>query len=298
MAILALNPIEVLMLHYAPKFHTGENEFQQFWKYKYNVNPYELLTRLLNNDFIEIDSISNSLKHKTMNELKFILNDCGMKTSGRKNELIDRLTSNFSKEQILTYIPEQYYCLTPLGQDVLKNNPNIIFVHQHPEFELDIYSVPPDGDIYEYIIYQIESKEAEYIYYNNWGLYRNCKYQRANIANLKEDALSELMYYFEICYIDISGLGNGVKPELLLSTKEYTRSSWSDPTKVLAIGIIERIRFIAQKMRLKYEDLSSICKKVIVNTHLPFHLYDDDEALNIILQRIYGTIRTSNSELK
>lgn len=288
-----LTVLDILMLSYAPKFHTGENEFQQFWKYKYNANPYELLTKLLNNDFIEIDSISNSLKHKTTNELKFILNNCGMKTSGRKKELIDRLTSNFSEEQILTYIPEQYYCLTSLGQDVLKNNPNIIFAHQHSEFELDIYSVPPDGDIYEYILHQIECKEVDYIYYNNCGLYRNCIAQRAKLEQIKGNSLSELSLYFKIFYIDISGLRNGVEPKKLFPIKKYILDSWSDPTKSLATGNIERINLLTQKMNLKYEDVSSICKNVIENTHLPFHLYDNNDALNIILQRLYGTIRVS-----
>lgn len=296
--MVTLNPAAILMLSYASKFHTGENTFQQFWKYKYDTEPYKLLNWLYNNDLIELDSINNSLKHKTISELKTILSDNNLKTSGKKDDLIDRITSNLNEEQILQYVSGQYYCLTPLGQDVIDNSPNIAFIHKHPEFDLTIYEVPPSGNIYDFILNKISEREADNIYYNNWGLYRNCKSQRAQLAQLQGDTVSTISHLIEVCYIDISGLRNGVEPEKIREIKDYILSAWGDPTKMLAHGNIELINTLSKEIGLTYDDISTMCHSIIDKTNLPFHLYNDNEAANIILHRLYGTIRTSTLTIK
>lgn len=286
------NPTAILMLSYASKFHTGENSFQQFWKYRYDTEPYELLNWLYNNDFIELDSIDNSLKHKTVNELKTILSNNNLKISGKKDDLINRISSTLNEEQISQYIPERYYRLTQFGNEILNNNPNVAFIHKHPEFDLTIYEVPPSGNIYDFILNKISERESEYIYYNNWGLYRNCKSQRAQLAKLQGDTISAISYLIEVCYIDISGLRNGVEPQKLYDIKEHI-GEWGDPTKMLAQGNIELINTLSKEIGLTYDDMSTMCHSIIDKTNLPFRLYNDTDATNIILQRIYGTVRMS-----
>lgn len=288
---MTLTSVEILMLSYAPKFHTGDNDFQQFWEFKYQVDPAAILRKLYISGYIEIASPAESLKRRTVDELKSFLSENNLKRTGNKNSLINRIIENIDSQRILEKFPQQYYCLTPSGMDVLQNNPNILFVHRHPEFELDISIVPPSGDINAYILNKIEFKEAECTYYNDWGSVSYCKQQRAMLAMLNDDIDSAIYHYLEICYLDISGLRNGVNPEMLYSIKEYMLNACDDPTRMLSLGIIEKLRTLIQKKNFSYDDVTLLCKEVIDKTHLPFHLYSNDEALQIILQRLYGTIR-------
>lgn len=291
MSIISLNPTEILMLHYAPSFHTGENKFQQFWTYRYDVNPYKVLEQLYNHGFIELDTVYNSLNRKTIDELKGILADNNLKVSGNKKELIDRVITCIDEKDLFKYIPCRYYCLTNAGADILNDSPNIVFIHRHPEFELTIYDVPPDGNIYDFILHNLDERETEYMYYNNWDMYQLCRSHRAKIAQLQNDAITELKYLFEICYIEISGLRNGVEPSRLTELRDYILNAQYDATKSLTSGNIDRIRNIAKRNHMTNELLTKICKDVISNTHLPFHLHDDDSAFVIIMGRLNGILK-------
>ena len=184
------------------------------------------------------------------------------------------------------------YCLTSSGKQVLEDNPNIIFIHKHTMFDLSIYDVPPSGDIYEFIERCIDKEEAEHIYYCQWGLFRNCKSKRASLCKLQSDFMGELKYLFQVCYIDISGLRNGVKAEKIEEIREYIINA-DDPRKGIAGGNIERIRKISKQLNLNNDDLNKICKQVVINATLPYHLYSDDEAALIIMQRYNDTYHVS-----
>lgn len=89
----------------------------------------------------------------------------------------------------------------------------------------------------------------------DWGLYRNTKFQMAEILRGEMKLKDALRTYLEVCYLDLNGPNNtgGVNdPELL---KEFPPF---DPTKgnsFLAPGVIERIKRILKKLEMDKEKM-------------------------------------------
>ena len=163
-----LQPVEILMLSYANKFHTGKNAFQQFWTNRYNIEPDKVLKHLYDNGYISLAPIETDIAKKTVAELKEILLDNGLNISGKKNVLISRIVENVPSQQLQRYFPYRYYCLTRAGEYVVENNPNILFAHKNQVLGLAIDEVPTDGDIYEYLYNKLDGLMREYQYYNNY----------------------------------------------------------------------------------------------------------------------------------
>ena len=126
-----LYPDEILMLSYVHKFHTGENNFQSFWHYKYNEDPQMLLNKLIFEGFVEIDNdLCMVLEKTTVDKLKSVLSSCGEKISGRKEELIHRIIEKVPAHVIEEAFPLRYYMLTEEGEAELSENIDVVHCHR------------------------------------------------------------------------------------------------------------------------------------------------------------------------
>ncbi len=121
---------EILMLNFAHNYKADCNKFQQFWYYEYGIeNPQELLASLANRNFICIATTKNSLKYLKLSELKNLLKELGLKTNGKKEELILRIVNNSDDEWLDKHINERNYELTELGEKELKQNEYVLYFH-------------------------------------------------------------------------------------------------------------------------------------------------------------------------
>lgn len=82
-----------------------------------NVKP--VLEKLLSEGFIECSSLDKNISLHTIAELKVILADHELKTSGKKQELIYRLLENLSPVELEELFPVGVYQLTEKGQRAL-----------------------------------------------------------------------------------------------------------------------------------------------------------------------------------
>lgn len=281
-----LDAVDILMLHYAPNFHTGKNSFQQFWVYRYGVDPKYVISKLLRMNLIEIGSYESSLKHLTMPELKEILKKFSLKTTGKKDELVNRIIASVDNSQFKKLHIPSYYERTATGEFILNNNPNILIAHRHPEYEIDIDDARTCTDINKKIENDLDNKEEAYIQNNSWGLYRNCRQQRAELCEKKKDYSQAICHYVEVLYIDLSGLRNGVDPARTPTFKEDTLRSWGNPRRILPTGIIKRIRSSINKANLDDIDLRNICSSAVYGIYLPYHFFTEAEAIDIIMDAI------------
>ena len=88
-----LYPHEILVLLYAPRFFLWDNYFQCFWEEYYVTDVQSILDSLMKRGFIEIGDLASILETRTCKELKEELKSQKIKSTGKKNELIDRLLS-------------------------------------------------------------------------------------------------------------------------------------------------------------------------------------------------------------
>ena len=83
-----------------------------------NVGP--ALGRLLCGKYLSYSSIEKSISQKTIPELKSILIEHDLKTSGKKAELVHRLMDNLSSNEIEALFPFSVYEITPKGEHALE----------------------------------------------------------------------------------------------------------------------------------------------------------------------------------
>jgi predicted RNA-binding Zn-ribbon protein involved in translation (DUF1610 family) len=91
----------------------------------------------------------------------------------------------------------------------------------------------------------------------NWGLYRNARFQMAEILRGEMKLNEALRTYLEVCYLDLNGprnTGGMSDPDLL---KEFPPF---DPNRnlFLAPGVIDRIKRIVQKLKLSKDEVRQI----------------------------------------
>ncbi len=127
-----LYPDEIMLLSYAPKYMTANNKFPAFWATNYGIsNPQRALQQLCAKGFIRIATAEESLNALKATKLKELLEGLGLPSSGNKKALIARLTENATETALNKIITERYYVLTPLGEQELKFNEYVVYMHKH-----------------------------------------------------------------------------------------------------------------------------------------------------------------------
>ncbi|MCI8600706.1 MAG: hypothetical protein HFE45_03825 [Oscillospiraceae bacterium] len=101
-----------------------------------NVKP--ALQRLLNGGFLQVSGIEKSIGLKTVPELKSILAERGLKTSGKKAELIARIIDNLDPDELEELFPVGVYGITERGQRALEPY-EIIRLNQEYGFRFSYY---------------------------------------------------------------------------------------------------------------------------------------------------------------
>jgi len=216
-----LYPHEILMLSYAHTYKTLGNTFQSFWKYQYSVHaPQDILTSLYNSGFIEIGDLRLVLNKLKVSELKDLLNENGQKTTGKKDELIERIIATCDKQQLEETYNERYYVLTNKGQEELLNNEYVIYLHRHQhmsvwEMNKRLFSNNSSGIGYRDILWgEFNRRSGEQFKNSDFGLYRNTRLSMSDFLREEKKYKKALCLLIEVASFDLSGLGNGDKPSL------------------------------------------------------------------------------------
>lgn len=139
--MINLTPAELLMLHYADIFTDNNNRFQGFWNYRYNISdPQQLLSTLQRKGYIAEGDTAYQLQHLSTAEIKRHLSDNGLKTSGKKVDLIARLIANTDTNAVYNSLPH-YYTLTDSGAVAEKTSEYNCVLYLHHNQSLDDYGL-------------------------------------------------------------------------------------------------------------------------------------------------------------
>ena len=130
-----------------------------FWWFEYGIRDVgHALENLAANGFLEWAPKAHSLSSLKIAELRGILENSGLPTTGKKADLVDRIVSNIPEDQICipSYTPK--YQLAELGRDEPEANGYVPYMHKHDrktiehttsDREFNVWSVNrlfPDGN--------------------------------------------------------------------------------------------------------------------------------------------------------
>lgn len=284
---------EILMLHYADTFHEGDNIFQQFWKYRYNVHPDEILSELLYNNYIEIGNFESALKRKTMPELKAFLKENNFPISGKKQDLIFRILNNCDDNTLEKFCAPRNYALTAKGKEIVAGHPNVLYAHRHIDYNLSDKEIfDTSADIKE-IAYNKIFKQFKYNVKNNqWGLARNDVYTLANIAEESERYKEALKFLVVGICIDISGVTDeyAIKHNIMTPGENYCCTIY--PFSIVRLSKIVDLLIMPVEIFIKE------CVVIIDDLNLPYSYYDKstikEMLINNFLEYTDETIRYSS----
>lgn len=137
-----LYPHEILMLSLASSYFQNDNKFQFFWKNYYHVeDPQQLLDLLEEKGFIEPGTLEDTLKKQTIATLKQDLKDLGLKLTGNKAELVNRLLAEGDLSALEKKYSNRVYTLTELGTNELHDNDFIPFIYKNHILNLNIWNI-------------------------------------------------------------------------------------------------------------------------------------------------------------
>lgn len=93
-----------------------------------------------------------------------------------------------------------------------------------------------------------------------WGLYRNVKFQMAEILNKENKLKDALRMYLEVCYLDLNGATNMPTDENgnVVRDPEYFKPFDPKESAFLAPGVIDLIKRIVLKINLSKDETKQI----------------------------------------
>lgn len=125
-----LQPGEIILIDWIDG-HYIDSSFPGYFEYKYGINTEKSASKLLDKGFISEATPIESLKSFKVPELKEVLKQNELKVSGKKQELIDRLSENLSENEISNYIDKKPLKITSKGQEALDEYYYIVPAHKN-----------------------------------------------------------------------------------------------------------------------------------------------------------------------
>lgn len=284
-----LYPHEILVLDYANSYSTKNNTYQRFWWNRYGIKDVDtILKSLLQKGFICVGSVQETLGKKTVVELKKILENNALKTTGKKTELIQRIVESIPESDLEALFPIRPYVRTEKGNKELADEEYVSYIHRNSVEDLDIWSlnrllygssvhIPYRDVIWGYL----NKKSGEYFSANDFGLYRNCRYRMA--AFLKEEGKFEgaLTMLAEVVFYDLTGAGNNYKPELLYMHASFLFPYEQSLAKTYP-GITKEIFACQEKVGFSEEELRGFLVEKMKELYTPLQLFSVNECVDII----------------
>lgn len=119
---------------------------------------------------------------------------------------------------------------------------------------------------------QLNRELIEHARQRDWGLFRNAKYEMAEILRKEEKLLDAFGFYLEVCYLDLNGPNNtgGVTDRELL--REFPPWDPDDSAEALAYGVVSRAARIIQKTSLTPAEVEEVYRKRASALHTSLRL--------------------------
>ena len=190
-------------------------EYQRYFEFECEIaNPRKYHKSLIKEGYLQPSTVKDIVSSLKVPELKMICDSLGIIKTGKKQELVDRIASSCSSEQLNSFINEQLYSLSKEGILFMDEHEDYVELHKHKNWgiSLDEYvkvkqSLPFKGSFRDVAWGIFNKRIIEYS--KQHGLLRNnylCMSNLMKEENKHEEELRYLLYvlFFDICDSDIN----------------------------------------------------------------------------------------------
>lgn len=289
-----LYPHEILVLKYASTYFIGETNFQKFWLSDYGVRDVnKILKKLTNKGFLRETSIEEILEKETIKKLKELLKKHNLKVSGNKSELIERLIKSTDRQILKSSFSKSYYKNTELGNEELRENEYISYIHRNKIMDLNIWRLnqlmneEPRKSYRDKIWIHLNMSAFKYFGENRFEEYSACRFAMAKFAAEEKKYKQALYLMSEVIFLDLNGVKffnkkNYPETELLLENfLPYETSLLKIPRRVLKITK-EYIRL----SKLQIEEIKEIMLDAMGKSFVSIKIFSPEECRDILFMEI------------
>ena len=283
-----LYPHEVLVLDYASSYYTEGNSFQGFWWYRYGIRDVDkYLHSLLNRGFLKVGDLQSAIEKENATVIKVELKKYGLKVSGKKDELVQRLIAEVPHDELNSRFAKRTYQLTELGKQALDEEGYVPYIHRHTLEDLDIWSLngiihePPFMPYRDKIWGYLNKRSMEHFAARNFGLYRNCRHHMSTFLMEENKIKDTLGMLSEVVFYDLSGLSNNYDPQFL---DIYAQSffPYKDSIVTMAPGITSAVIHCQKELNLSDEELKTAMLDRMNRLSAPLNLFTPEECVDIV----------------
>lgn len=276
---------EILLLEYCKKgnYPNPQGGYQSFWWFDYGIKDAgAVLKTMENRGFIRYASPIERIETLKVAQLKEILKELDLQTTGKKTILIDRIKNSDNLSVLDGYFKDKKYTLTELGENELKENEYIPYMHSHRNLDMTVWDINKQihqtNLSYRDIIWGNFNKQlTQYISQNKTDWVRNVKLSMGNYLFEENKYKDALLCYAEVCYYDVvyyEGFsGYDDVSDLLLSGIIKTMKDCKEKAEIsndelfkLMINHFSRLMVAGRKINISNQDLSGMIISKIDNS--------------------------------
>ncbi len=191
-------------------------EYPRYMSYRYGVqrNLKQLHQSLIKTPMLNATSDNELLKKLKVSELKEILKENNLSTSGKKEELIERIEKSVKPNKFRKKLPkDKVYFLSESGNAYIERNKFFLDVHRKgniDDFEslLEKFLTSDFSNFNDILWAQLQQEKIIHRSRRDYGLLRNTHLSMARILQEESNLEQALIEYLKVIYIDLSGYGN------------------------------------------------------------------------------------------
>ena len=303
---------EILLLEYCTygTYPAPKNGYPGFWWFEYGIrNVGAALKSLEERGYIKYGCLAYSLKELTVPDLKELLKQHGMATTGKKAELIERAAANINEADLLSFGMVPKYELTALGESELKENAYVSYLHGN-RYDMTVWEmnqrIAQTHRPYRDILWGYFNEQS-LIYFQNleFGRYRNIRldmYRFLMEENRTQEAFHMLCEVLSLdlndCYDYIYSLEqqkNDVNFEFYVMDYELRLNDLFPYEKtVLVIPPKVFTGFAEMQITLSLDDKEyrDAILKELQKTAFPRGIFTNEECADILIANIHSDTDT------
>ena len=267
------------------KGKTEQESFSPRWECLYDVSPVLTLQKLISEGYLVVEQdYEYSMTKSTVADLKYVLRKYGLKVSGKKGELIERLKDSLDKGILENEFDCKRYCTTQKGKAILeKNSAYILNAKKGMGFSLeevkDVQEQLPANiscNPHDVLWGLLNKRKLAYCMNKEWGLYRNDLLRMGDLLYSENRVKESLPYYLSVFYIDMSGMENG--------------NMVGDFDSLIPFCIADKLQTIIIQIDESPEEICEMLNAYVdQNCHmLPFRYFSDNTVKKILLKVFKG----------
>ena len=285
---------EILALSYAETFRLSGNEYQGFWWWQYGVKDVRaMLNSLQSRGFITEGGVDSAVKACNASELKEFLKSQGMKVSGKKDDLVNRILTEADPSAVQSFFTERTYALTPKGKAALETNMAIIDAHKDPMMriwdvpEKDLNRPPKTNDERWG---EMNLAYMNHVQSGDFGLARNVRFDMAEFLASEGRYLDAINALCSVMTHDLSGVGNNYNHQLFLQAGASNLFPYESSLATIPPGVIKLVKKYQKTANMGENELQAHLLNGFARNEksTPIQLFTPEESVAIFNMECVG----------